>query len=265
MAGYTVYHERIESTHPALKRQVHHDSRSWDHRYDTTGLSIVSAVHERHIPILNQGQVGACTGNAGIGNLGTDPLYSPYCSAGLGRLSEHMSRTGMGGTLAAHLPYTLNESGALHLYSDAETIDGDGPYPPNDNGSCGLSIAKSLVRRGAIGGYKHTFSLEDALKAFGKAPGMLGVSWFDDMFNPDPDGRLHITGPLKGGHEIECREIDAEHERIWIDNSWGAWGVNGRAYLTFDDFGSLLKQRGDVTILTPLTLPTPTPSVEVSA
>lgn len=239
---------QIPSDDPRLRRHVHHDDRSRDYAFPTAGLDIVSAVHTRHIPILDQGQVGSCTGNAGIGALGTDPV-----NAGIVWPD--------GST-----PFDLDETGALTLYSAAEVIDGDGPYPPNDNGSSGLSIAQVIKSYGIIAGYTHTFSRDDALRALALTPIMLGVGWHQNMYDPDPDGRLNIGGPVVGGHEILCREIDAVNGRVWIDNSWGtSWGVNGRAYLTWDDLGALLDDQGDVTILTPLVPVAPPAPVDLNA
>jgi len=244
--AHTVHHERIPSSDRRLNRHIHHDSRSKLYRFDTTDLKIESAVHERHIPILDQGQVGSCTANAGIGTLATDPYYSTLLTI-------------------PKLPFTFDEAGALDLYSDAEQEDGNGPYPPNDDGSSGLTIAKVLKAKGLISGMQHTFSLDDCLKALSKTPVMLGVSWLQKMFSPDADGRLRLGGKVAGGHEIESREIDAVNERVWIDNSWNeSFGVKGRAYLTFVDLGKLLDMQGDVTILTPLSQPAPTPSAEIA-
>lgn len=232
---------RIPSTDPRLGRHVAHDDRSFDFAYPTVGLTLQSAKHTRRIDVLDQGQVGSCTGNAGIGCLGTDPFYASV--AGAVRV------------------YSFGEAGALRLYSDAETIDGDGPYPPNDNGSTGLSVAKALKKAGEISGYQHTFTLTDALLALGQTPVITGVSWYEQMFTPDPDGRLRIGGALAGGHEFVVDEIDADTERVWMTNSWGtSWGIAGRAYLTFDDWGALLKDQGDVTVFTPLSTPAPTPT-----
>jgi hypothetical protein len=248
---------RIESTDPRLRRHVRHDDRSRAYAFDTSGLSIVSAKHTRRIPVLDQGQLGSCTGNAGIGALGTDPYYGPI--------------TGMFGMTAASPAfgqrYTLDEAGAVQLYSDATKADDyPGQYPPDDTGSDGLTIAKVLTKAGEISGYQHTFSSDDALKALGVTPAIVGINWFNNMFDPDQDGRVYPTGSIAGGHEFVADEIDATNQRVWFTNSWGdSWGVSrdgrgGRFYLTFADFGDLLGQQGDVTIFTPLTQPAPTPT-----
>jgi len=237
--------EKIHSLDHRLKRHVYHDSRSRLFSFDTKGRALVSVTHFRYIRILDQGNVGSCTGNAGVGALGAEPLYKG---------------------VANNTKYPLNQSGAQKLYSDAQVIDGNGPYPPNDNGSYGLSIAKALQNAGLISGYQHTFSLNSALLALTTNPILVGINWYQGMFTPDPDGRVRITGALAGGHEIVARQIDVQNSRVWFDNSWGpTWGVKGRFYLTFADFGTLLSQQGDVIVLLPKTGPTPAPVPTVNA
>jgi hypothetical protein len=211
--------------------------------FDTSGLVIKNVKHERHIPILNQGQIGSCTGNAGIGAISTSPIYE---------------------VLPINKKYSLDEKGALGLYSDAEKIDGGVGYPPEDNGSSGLSICKALKNAGLISGYQHTFTLQDALKAGSQYPFIAGMNWYNTMFEPDIDGRVHPIGTIEGGHEVEMNEIDADNGRLWFCNSWGTkWGVGGRFYLTWLDFNTLLKQQGDVTIPFPDTMPIPIPSITI--
>jgi hypothetical protein len=237
--------EKIKSRDYRLNRHIHHDSRSLNYAYDTKQLSIISITHSRSIPILDQGNVGSCVGNAGIGNIASGDIFT---------------------SLPSVRKYTLDEPGAVKLYSDAEVIDGWGPYPPNDFGSTGLSCAKALVNAGLISGYQHAFTSDDAIKACSQHPFIFGTNWYTGMFNTDKDGRVRISGQIAGGHEILCRQIDAVNKRVWFDNSWGtSWGLAGRFYLTFDDFKTLLAQQGDVIIPLPMTQAGPTPSVTPSA
>lgn len=232
-----IYKEKIHSSDKRLSRHIHHDSKSKEFTFNTSGLQIIDIEHKRLIPVLDQGQVGSCTGNAGIGAINTTPFAPPVNPV-----------------------FSANENGALKLYSAAESMDGDGPYPPNDNGSSGLSIAKVLTKAGVISGYQHTFTLNDALKALSVYPVIVGINWYNDMFNPDADGRVHITGSLAGGHEVEAYKVDVENGRIWFYNSWGtSWGVNGTFYITWADFHTLLGEQGDVTVLIPPTVTPPTP------
>lgn len=213
-----------------LGRKVNHDTRSLNYPFDTTNLSIVDVEHKRLIPVLDQGDVGSCTGNAGIGVINTAPFVQ------------------------AKIPYySPDEAGALKLYGEAEKIDGGAGYPPEDQGSSGLSIAKALKNAGVISGYQHVFTLQDTLKALSMYSVLTGMNWYEDMFKPDSDGRVHPTGALAGGHEIQAYKIDVENGRIWFYNSWKNWGINGTFYLTWADFNTLLGQQGDVTVLLPLT------------
>lgn len=233
-----IYKESIPSNDVRLKRHIYHDSRSRDFAFDTTGLEIVDVEHKRLCPIFNQGQVGSCTGNAGIGCINTEPFVPD------------------------HSIYTADEYGAIRLYREAEIIDGGAGYPPEDNGSSGLSIAKALLNSKMISGFQHTFTLNDALKALTQYPIMVGINWYSNMFNPDADGRVHPSGTIDGGHEIEGYKIDTKNGRIWFHNSWDTnWGIDGDFYLTWADFNTLLSQQGDVTVLIPpiITPPIPAP------
>jgi len=224
-----IYKEKIPTEDKKLGRHIEHDDRSWNYKLDTSKIEIVDVEHDRFIPILNQGQVGACTGFAGIGGVGSHPFSDtsePY--------------------------YHLDTSGAMKLYSDNEILDGGVGYPPQDVGSSGLSTAKNLKKHNMISEYRHTFTIDDALKALTQYPIITGIRWHKDMYNPDPDGRVHPTGVIVGGHEIEAFKIDKENMRIWFYNSWGEqWGVKGTFYLTWEDYAFLLSERGDVTVLIP--------------
>lgn len=244
---YTVRIKRYEPSDPRLGRHVHHDSRSkaYPHPEASDPKTLTSVRHTRNIPVLDQGQVGSCTGNASVGNLGTAAFWDE------------------GQTVLNATDAQVDETYAVGVYSDAETIDGDGPYPPNDYGSSGLSVAKVLKSRGLISGYTHALSLNAALNALANQPVIIGIPWHDDMFDPAEDGRLSITGPVEGGHEIVLDELDVENERVWLTNSWGdSWGVDGRAYLSWNDLGTLLKDDGDCTVFVPVSEPAPTPQPE---
>jgi hypothetical protein len=157
----------------------------------------------------------------------------------------------------------LDERGAVHLYSDLTRADGfPGQYPPDDTGTDGLTGAKVLTRAGVIGGFTHTFSLEDALKALSVTAFITGINWYSDMFNPSAEGIVRPTGTLAGAHEIVADEYDARRGLIGFSNSWReTWGLLGKFWMPADDYGTLLAQQGDVTIFTPITAipPAPTP------
>jgi hypothetical protein len=243
---WTTYRRRIE-WHPyrpgdprALGRNVHHDSRNLAYPYRRTAPTLVSVLHARNAPILDQGQVGSCTGNGETGVLATDPNFA---------------------ALPPHSP-ALNEALALRIYSGAETIDGDGPYPPNDNGSSGPSAAKAAMALGLIAGYTHILSLadlEDALQTQGVS---IGINWYDSFDNPPASGLLTISpdASVRGGHEPMLRGIDVSNRQFYGDNSWGtSWGVKGSFTIGYATMERLLGEQGDGTVSVPVGQPAPTP------
>lgn len=245
--GHTLYIKRYEPSDPRLGRHVVHDSRSLSFQVQAEDTAVLkSAKHPGRIPVLDQGQLGSCTGNAAVGVLGTEPFWATDPVKAV--LSESN--------------VDLNEKYAVAVYSEATVLD---PYPgsylPTDTGSDGLSVAKILVKHGKIAGYQHATSLAAVLTALTKQACMVGTAWRGDMFKPGPDGRLKTTGQVEGGHEYKLDEIDVENKRIWMLNSWGpSWGLGGRAWFSWDDFGHLLADDGDCTVFTPVTQPAPTPT-----
>jgi hypothetical protein len=243
----TIYRERIPSTDPRLKRHILHDSESRRYAHDTSGLTVASVEHERTLPILDQGNVGSCTAEAGFGVLGTAP-YSGSQQAGAAIVAA------FGG---------WDQAGAYRLYSAEENLDGDGPYPPNDNGSTGLTLAKALRAAGAISGWTQTFTLDDALKALTQFPLAVGSFWYNSMFTPDAEGIVTVdpASGVAGGHEYEVVGYDAARGLVKCANSWGTgWGAAGFFHLAAEDLGALLAAQGDVTIFTPIDQPAPTPT-----
>lgn len=218
------------ATDRRLGRNVKHDPRSLNYLVQPQPTStLVTVKHEVFIPVLDQGNLGSCTGNAGTGWLGT----------------------------LANRPEGLDEDYAVALYSDATKADDyQGDYPPSDTGSDGLSIAKVLQARGLIGDYLHATSLEATLTALQSQAVIAGIPWHGDSFNPDMYGRIPITGDVEGGHEILLTGVDVENRLINMRNSWGpGWGVGGEGYFTWDDFEALLAQEGDVTVMHDITIP----------
>jgi hypothetical protein len=189
--------------------------------------------------VLNQGQVGSCTGNA------MAQLLNCRMFAGdrLGKIS-------------------LTEADALKLYSLATHFDGFGPdqfYPPHDDGSSGLGVAKAAAFLGYIDTYEHAFTfpqLQDAIQA---QPVITGTSWTQSMFNPNPTTGFVTVGPINdqtvaGGHEYLIQGIDYELQAIVCLNSWGTgWGggkglTPGQFRISFTDYQALLADSGDITI-----------------
>lgn len=233
---------QLPSLDPRLKRHIVHDSRSALYTLDTAGLPIVDVEWTMHIPTLNQLQTGKCTAEAACEALASDPFWATLTPGVQSQLDDHWTDS---------------------FYNDEENLDGDGPFPPNDNGSSGLTSAKVAKQRGLISGYEHTFTANDALAGLSLRPFSWGTLWKTGMDDVDETtGQVKYSGTTRGGHEICGYKVDAKNERLWFHQSWGAWGYqqSGKAWISFADFEKSLADQGDVTFFTPLSQPAPTPS-----
>lgn len=210
-----------------LGRHIEHDERSKTYLAEQAPV-IKSVLHQRHpgVPILNQGNLGSCTGNASVDALVSSPDWTPRSPT--------------------------NEGDAVKIYSLATHLDGiPGFYPPDDRGSTGIGACKALVKLGWAASYTHTFGLQQALGALTLRPAMIGVAWYDSFDSPGPGGMVSISpnAYVRGGHEIAMVGLDTEAKTVRLVNSWGAaWGDGGYFQMTWDTLDRLLNEQGDVTV-----------------
>jgi hypothetical protein len=215
-----------------LGRLQQHDERSRNFTFAARATVPKTVDWPIHAPVLDQGQLGSCTGNALIQWRNTD-----FAQAALSAKGAH--------------PGYLDEAAAVSIYSAATRLDTIwGRYPPTDTGSSGLAVCKAGVRAGLISGYQHSFGFAALLLTLQHTPVIVGTEWLNDMFTPDSTTDvLSVSGPVEGGHEYLVRGANIERQLITMHNSWGAgWGVNGDAYIAFHDFQKLLAAGGDVTV-----------------
>jgi hypothetical protein len=255
-----------------LGRHVRHDARSLNYAQGVLPKAAIKTVAwQRRIPILDQGDLGSCTGNALTGLLGTDSATrtaSPTLTVKADPYGIFTAGT-----------YTLNEAFAVKGYSlntHEDTYDGD--YPPTDTGSDTLSCGKSAVDLGVATGYTHAFSIDALKSGLQSGPALWGTVWLNSMFNTDSKGNLKVTksSGVAGGHELCITGYDATAKVFTVANSWGAtWGDEGYCYVKEADMTWLLSQDGDAAFVavtvdsptpvpTPPPTPTPTPTVDVN-
>jgi len=207
-----------------LGRHVQHDPRSRQYVAEQAP-AVVSVTHQASGLPLNQGQIGSCTANALCGALDSAPDLQ----------NKDL----------------LTETNAISLY-EAETKLEHKPYPPNDPGGTGLLVCKAARQLGLISSYTHAFGIQQALQALVLRPVITGISWYTSFDSPDPQtGLVTITSgaTVRGGHEVVVDGIDATNELVWLWNSWGtSFGLGGRFCMSFDTWGQLLEEEGDVTV-----------------
>ena len=226
MTVHTDYQTFTRTPRP-LGRHVEHDTRSrafsFAPREDT---AIRTKVWRRYGKVLDQGNVGACTGFA--------------AAHAMNLLPNHVR----------HERIMKNADG-LAIYTRATQLDEfRGQMPEQDTGSSGNAACKALLERGDITEYRWAFGFDHLLQSLMHSPVMVGTWWFEDMFYPDARGVVRPTGRRVGGHEYVCTGVESLTGQVLsFQNSWGKdWGKGGRFYMTFSSFRALLHDDGDAVI-----------------
>lgn len=124
-----------------------------------------------------------------------------------------------------------------------------------------LAGIRTIQELGYINEYRWAFGEDDlwlSLSWFG--PVVLGINWYEGMFNPDSEGFIRPTGQVAGGHAIVAYRTRAatggrsdEWYEVW--NSWGDdWGGNaddllpGTARISREDMRKLLSEQGEACV-----------------
>ncbi|MDQ1732614.1 MAG: hypothetical protein QOK10_2773 [Pseudonocardiales bacterium] len=224
-----LYQKYEEEQHEGMRlgRNQWLDGRSLAYMVENSAEQMGRTYHsvqwERRLAILDQGQLGSCTGNAGTGALGTEPFYDAVGKD----------------VLADPADAAANEEFAVQLYSDATALDPyPGTYPPDDTGSSGLAICKVLKARRTIRAYRWARTAYGLLRLLQDGPVLQGMPWYNAFFQPDNAGFIDADSAwagsgIAGGHEIEAVGVeidsqDAFNSTVIYANSWGTgWGDNG--------------------------------------
>ena len=153
----------------------------------------------------------------------------------------------------------LTNAFAFDLYHAAQKID---PWEGEDySGTSVLAGTKIAQQLGYFEEYRWAFGLEELIYGVGhNGPAVLGIPWYKDMYSPDSDGFISVSGKKVGGHCILCRAVKITKKSddngpldfgdiegyFTLRNSWGGdWGKGGDCYITFADMDKLLKLRGE--------------------
>lgn len=219
-----------ETRHEGMRlgRNLWLDGRSLAHMVENSVAAmsgpLQSTAWDRVLAILDQGDLGSCTGNAGAGALGTDPFYAATGSAVLPEPDDAQAA----------------ERFAIDLYSAATEVDAfAGTYPPDDTGSSGLAICKVLKDRGTISGFRFARTAHGFVRLLQGGPVLQGMPWYNAFFQPGSDAFIDSdphwsSSGVAGGHEVEALGIELDTTDVFDSvityaNSWGpGWGDSGR-------------------------------------
>lgn len=175
---------------------------------------------EHKAPVLDQGDIGSCTGNAVSQWSNTD------YAMGITKRKDF-----------------LTEADAVKIYSLATVLDGlAGQFPPLNTGSTGDAACDAAVKLGLLAGYRNIEPTPDKIiQALRRQPLIVGTLWMSGMHTPDHTGLVTPTGVRVGGHEYTILGFDIPTRVFTCLNSWSdRWGNKGRFRIKFNDLVSLV-------------------------
>lgn len=120
----------------------------------------------------------------------------------------------------------------------------------NYAGTSVRGAAKALAAAELATSYWWAWDLDTLVVALlNRGPVVVGTNWYWQMFFPDPQGAVEVTGPLEGGHAYVANGVNTATETIRFKNSWGrSWGRRGYFYMRFDDCDRLIREDGEAMI-----------------
>ena len=145
---------------------------------------------------------------------------------------------------------------ARNVYRTAQRID---EWPGEAyEGTSVLAGAKVIRDLGYIDGFRWAFGIDDVIDTLcapardGGGPVVIGIPWFESMYQTRPGGLVEVGGNLVGGH---CLVLTGYHPGIrireegWFNrievvrwrNSWGrGYGRRGDGFVKVEDLAWLL-------------------------
>ncbi len=174
---------------------------------------------------LDQGREGSCVGHGWAHELAAKPK----------------PKTGM------------THDFAVQLYREAQHID---EWPGSNYEGTSVNAGAKVVRGlGFLDEWRWATNIIEAIYAVGhKGPVVLGVPWFEGMYDTDAQGFIRPVGELLGGHCVILNGVRVDRSDLSRSvftgvNSWGTgWGVAGQFLLTAMDLGRLLSQEGEICV-----------------
>lgn len=168
---------------------------------------------------LDQGREGACTG------------------------------FGTGHALAStpHPHYDITDAVAQEIYHLAQRNDEWAGEDYEGSSVNGAMKAARLLKR--ISEYRWCRTLSEVRHALSyHGPLIIGVNWYEGMFDTDQDGFIYITGRVAGGHALALVgyvTLNGAHF-YRLENSWGpSWGERGGCWIRESDLQRLLDEQGE--------------------
>lgn len=137
-----------------------------------------------------------------------------------------------------------------YIYNEARKVD---EWEGEDyEGTSVRAGCKILLREKLISSFRWAWDLQTMIDAvLMTGPVVVGTTWYEEMFYPNSDGLIKVGGDVAGGHAWIVNGVNIETRTFRMKNSWGRdWGNKGRATISFEDMDFLIKDYGEIALMT---------------
>ncbi len=146
--------------------------------------------------------------------------------------------------ISSALMMTKTGPDAFTIYHEAQKVDEWPGEEPDYEGTSVRGGAKYLQAVGHLKEYRWAQTIDDVRVWLlsGKGTVVMGTTWYEGMFSPDPKtGLVKPTGRVAGGHAYLCIGYSEPKGAFRYINSWGrSWGQDGRFWMDGEDAERLL-------------------------
>lgn len=179
-------------------------------------------------PVLDQGAEGACAGFAAAGEAAASPVR---CKG-------------------------IDDGYARAWYERAKQLD---EWPGEDYDGTSINATMKVGReRGLWDSYHWAFGVDEVRLALKLGPVVIGIPWYESMYETGKGGLVVVEGEQVGGHAIlltgwapRFGRLSRSPEVFRWRNSWGpTYGVQGNGYVTAADLARLLADEGEAAVPT---------------
>ena len=121
--------------------------------------------------------------------------------------------------------------------------------PKMVSGTCVRAGSQVLIKRNKARLFLWAFDVQSVINwVLAKGPMVIGINWYNSMFDPDDTGLIRITptSTIAGGHALLVRGVNTTRGIATLENSWGdEWGKNGSCFIQLADLDRLLHEDGE--------------------
>lgn len=194
-------------------------------------------------PVVNQGEEGSCTANAGTGlgeflELKGDPNFTFEAFTQLSRNFLYFNERFLDGDVGEDAGSSLRScvKAMAHFGSVAET---QWPYSYQTLYRSPPRHVYDEAKKHKITKYLRLDGIEDMQRCLYEGfPFLFGFSVYRSFDDIGPDGNMSLPLPndtYSGGHAVLCVGYNDEKEVAIVRNSWGQnWGDEGYFYMPYE-------------------------------